>query len=83
MADTKISALPAGAALGGTEAFVAVQTGADVQTTPADVLTYVQGNIATGTPSSSNFLRGDFTWNAPGASVGDPGGLMVMWASCH
>jgi hypothetical protein len=44
MADTKISALPAGAALTGTEAFVAVQSGADVQTTPAALLTYVNAN---------------------------------------
>lgn len=45
MADTKISALPAGAALAGTEAFVAVQSGADVKTTPAALLTYVASTI--------------------------------------
>ena len=46
MADTKISALPVGAAIAGTEALVAVQAGADVQTTPAALLTYVNANAS-------------------------------------
>ena len=41
-ADVAISALPAGAALGGTEAIPAVQSGATVKTTPAAIKTYVE-----------------------------------------
>lgn len=46
MADTKISALPVGAAIAGTELLVAVQTGANVQTTPAALLTYINANAS-------------------------------------
>ena len=41
-ADVKISALPAGAALAGTEPIPAVQGGATVKTTPAAIKTYVE-----------------------------------------
>jgi len=41
MADTKISLLPVGAALAGTEAMVVVQAAADVQTTPGAIRTYI------------------------------------------
>lgn len=40
-ADIKISALPAGTTIGGTEAFPAVQTGSTVKLTPAQIKTYV------------------------------------------
>lgn len=40
-ADTKISALPAGTTLAGTEALPAVQSAATVKTTPAAISTYV------------------------------------------
>lgn len=46
-ADTKISDLPAGTALAGTEAMPAVQTGATVKTTPAAIDTYVKTAGAT------------------------------------
>lgn len=44
MADVKISALPAAAPLGGTEAVPCVQSAATVKTTPAAILTYVLGD---------------------------------------
>ncbi len=47
-ADTKISALPTGAALSGAEQIPAVQSAATVATTPAAIKTYVQGTV-TGT----------------------------------
>ena len=40
MSDTKISALPAASALGGTEAIPVVQTAATVRSTPAAILAY-------------------------------------------
>jgi hypothetical protein len=45
MANTKISALPAAAAIGGTEPVPAVQSGATVRTTPAAIKTYVEGAL--------------------------------------
>lgn len=48
-ADVKISALPAGAALAGTEPVPAVQGGATVRTTPAAIAAYA---ILTGTTGS-------------------------------
>ena len=47
MADTKISALGAASALGGSEALPAVQAGGNVRITPAQLLTYVLGAAAT------------------------------------
>ncbi len=47
MADTKISALPVGVAITGAELLVAVQSGANVQTSPAAVLTYILGQTNT------------------------------------
>lgn len=44
LADTKISALPAGTTLAGTEAIPAVQSAATVKTTPAAIDTYVKGS---------------------------------------
>lgn len=46
-ADVAISALPAGGALGGTEAIPAVQTGATVKTTPNAISTYLQATTQT------------------------------------
>lgn len=59
-ADVAISALPAGAALAGTEAVPAVQSGSTVKTTPAAIKTYTFGTIngivkanGSGTPSAA------------------------------
>lgn len=67
-ADVKISALPAAAALGGTEAVPAVQSGATVKTTPAALATYVQsvGTLAvarggTGANTLTGLLLGNGT----------------------
>lgn len=46
MADTKLSALSAGAAVSGTDILYVLQGGVSLKTTAADVLTYIQGNIA-------------------------------------
>lgn len=45
-ADTKISAMPAASALAGTEKIAAVQSGANVVTTPAAITTYVNANAS-------------------------------------
>lgn len=66
-ADTKISALPAGGALAGTEPIPAVQGGATVKTTPAAIDTYVESQITSadviskwsGTCDITTFLRAD------------------------
>ncbi len=74
MADTKISALSAGTALAGTEEIPGVQSAATVKFTPAQIRTYVQGNmtaatIATGTITSSTpAVDVTQTWNS-GATV--------------
>lgn len=47
MADTAISALPAGSAIGGTEAIPGVQGGVTVRLTPAQIATYYSGLTAT------------------------------------
>ncbi len=47
MADVKISALPGGTTLAGTEAMPAVQSAATVKTTPAAIATYVSANLTT------------------------------------
>lgn len=46
MADSKISALDAAAALGGSEAIPAVQGGGNVRLTPAQLMTYILGGAA-------------------------------------
>ena len=48
MADQKISARAAAAALGGTEQLAGVQSAADVAVTPAQINTYVRSTMATG-----------------------------------
>jgi hypothetical protein len=66
-ADVKISALPAGTTLAGTEAIPAVQSAATVKTTPSALSTYVVGQLTSanvigkwsGTCSVTTFLRGD------------------------
>jgi hypothetical protein len=66
-AQVKISDLPAGAALAGTEAVPAVQSANTVKTTPAAISTYTVGTITSatvtgkfsGTCDSTTFLRGD------------------------
>jgi hypothetical protein len=66
-ADTKISALPAAAAIGGTEAVPVVQSAATVRTTPASLWTYSLSQLTSanviskwsGTCSVATFLRGD------------------------
>ena len=57
MADTKVSALPNAAALGGTEQILGVQTAAGVNITPAQIKTYTSASPtlvtpALGTPSA-------------------------------
>lgn len=56
-ADTKISALPSAAALGGTEDVPAVQSAATVRTTPAALATYVR-SVAGANPTASVGLTG-------------------------
>lgn len=66
-ADTKISALPAAAAIGGTEAVPVVQSAATVRTTPASLWTYSLSQLTSanviskwsGTCNAASFLRGD------------------------
>lgn len=68
-ADVKISNLPAGTTIGGTEAMPAVQSAATVKTTPAALWTYSLSQLTSanviskwsGSCSVSNFLRGDGT----------------------
>lgn len=75
-AQVKISELPAGAALGGTEAVPAVQSGNTVKTTPAAVSAYTIGQLSagdvvgkfTGTCNGSTLLAGNGTCVAAGAS---------------
>ena len=72
-AQTKISALPAGTTLAGTEPIPAVQSSATVATTPAAISTYTKGQINSGfitgtfsgTCSSTTFLRGDGSCATP------------------
>jgi hypothetical protein len=76
LADVKISALPAGSALGGTEPVPAVQGGNTVRTTPAAISTYTIGALSsanvigkwTGTCDVTTFLRGDGTCAAAGVT---------------
>jgi len=76
-AQVKISDLPAGTALAGTEAVPAVQSATTVKTTPAAINTYVQsqttaGTITgkfTGTCDSTTFLRGDGSCATPTGSA--------------
>lgn len=71
-ADTKISALPAGTTLAGTEALPAVQSAATVKTTPAAISTYVEANLTsadviskwTGTCDATTYMRADGTCQA-------------------
>jgi hypothetical protein len=66
-ADTKISALPAGTTLAGTEPIPTVQSAATVATTPAAINTYTQAQLTStvvkgkwsGTCDATTFLRGD------------------------
>lgn len=60
-ADTKISALPAGAALGGTEAIPAVQAAATVRTTPAAIAAYVALSGTSGSIGGGALLAGACT----------------------
>lgn len=67
-ADTKISALPAGTTLAGTEPIPTVQSAATVATTPADINTYVkatgtQGVLNGGTGLTAT-LQGDLLYSA-------------------
>lgn len=60
-ADVAISALPAGAALTGTEAIPAVQSAATVKTTPAAIKTYIEtGGTVT---ASDPVIDASQTWN--------------------
>lgn len=76
-ADTKISALPAGTTLGGTEPIPAVQSAATVRTTPAALSTYVVGQLTsanviskwTGTCNASSFLDGSGACSTPAGGV--------------
>jgi hypothetical protein len=71
MADVKISALPAAAALAGTEAIPAVQSAATVKTTPNAILTFIESaplvfSAATAGPvlkQGANGLCGTFVAN--------------------
>src|ERR1044071_6217606 len=85
-ADTKISALPAGTTLGGTEAIPAVQSAATVKTTPSAISTYVRSQSGANpsqliglTPingSATTFLRSD------GAPAIDQN-IVPSWAGAH
>jgi hypothetical protein len=80
MADTKISAFPAAAALGGTEAIPMVQAAADVISSPAAIQTYLLGKTGTwtaqqtfvapvlGTPASG--VATNLTGTAAGLTAG-------------
>ena len=59
MADTKISALSAGSALAGTEAFAAVQSGSTVKALASDIKTYVNNApvFAAGSASASSWPK--------------------------
>lgn len=84
MADSKISALPVGAAIAGTEDIPAVQSAANVRTTPAALLTYVLGQANTflnaqsvkrdaiGTTSTDGLLLTNTTAAAVGAQQYSP-----------
>lgn len=65
-ADVKISALPAGSALAGTEAVPAVQSGATVQTSPSAIGTYL--NSASGTLTNKTISGSSNTLSAIGLS---------------
>ncbi len=86
MADVKISALPAAAALAGTEEIPCVQSAATVKTTPAAILTYLQGtgadvdlvgfrgipqNAQTGNYTVAYSDVGKHLYHASGAGSGD------------
>lgn len=87
-ADVKISDLPAGTTLGGTEPVPAVQSGSTVKTTPAAIATYTKSvttsanTIAqfTGTCSAGTFLRGDGACAAPSGS-GTTGSFTATWTT--
>lgn len=76
-ADIKISNLPAGTILAGTEPIPAVQSGATVKTTPSAINTYVQAQTTgagivskfTGTCDNTTFLRGDHTCAVPSGTL--------------
>ena len=78
-ADVKISALPAGSALAGTEAMPAVQSGATVKTTPAAIATYLLSGSATTEVLANNagVFDGDsgFTFNETSNIATLTGGL--------
>lgn len=75
MADTKISALSAGTTLAGTEAIPAVQSGATVKTTPADLKTYVLASYAGATSITTlgTIATGVWSGTAVGPTKGGTG----------
>jgi hypothetical protein len=76
-ADTKISALPAGTTIAGTEAMPMVQSAATVKTTPADLSTYVTTQLQTQGTYTASYTTGWvtnpttqlFTWTKIGKVV--------------
>lgn len=68
MADTKFSALPAAAALGGTEQIPGVQSAAGVSITPAQIKTYTSASPTLVTPNLGTPSAGVLT-NATGLPV--------------
>jgi hypothetical protein len=76
-AQIKISGLPAGTTLAGTEPIAAVQSTVTVKTTPAAISTYTKSTINSafvyglwsGTCNSTTFLRGDGACAAPVSAV--------------
>src|SRR3954470_2186453 len=82
MTDKKISELPAGSAVSGSDKLPVVDsgTGATVYKTPQQLKTFIgavtASSIATtgGAATNTTFLRGDNTWSTPLGTGGGGGG---------
>jgi len=76
MADLPISGLPVAAPLSTTDVFPVVQAATTVQASLLQVLTFVQGNIFTG--STSQYIRGNGTIGSPTNGLGVVSGNIAI-----
>lgn len=86
MSDEKISSLPNASALGGTEQLAGVQSGGNVNVTPAQIKTFTSASPTLVTPNigvatATSFLSGASAITNEGYAVTPTVGLLIGWAA--